>query len=188
MRSGAVGHTAIRPATAADAASLARFAASAFVDTFGPDNAPEDMAAYVSKAFGEPVQRAEIADPRLAIFVAERDGSLAGYAVLRDGDVPDTVRAALHALPSSGTGAIEISRLYVGERWLGAGIGAALMQHCLDVAAARGRRMVWLGVWERNARAIAFYDRWQFVDVGSQPFLLGNDLQTDRIMARVLEG
>jgi ribosomal protein S18 acetylase RimI-like enzyme len=80
--------------------------------------------------------------------------------------------------------AIEIARLYAGRRWIGTGVGAALMQHCLDLAASRGRDWIWLGVWERNARAIAFYARWDFTDVGSQSFQLGADRQTDRIMAR----
>jgi ribosomal protein S18 acetylase RimI-like enzyme len=185
MTSGAVGATIIRHATAADAALLARFAESAFVDTFGSDNTPENMAAYVGEAFGETRQRAEIADPRLTFFLAERQGELAGYAALREGDPPEAVRAALaRAGDESTVGAIEILRLYAGRRWLGAGIGSALMQRCLDEAVSRRRRVVWLGVWERNARAIAFYRRWGFTDVGAQPFVLGTDLQTDRIMSR----
>ena len=63
------------------------------------------------------------------------------------------------------------------------------MQRCLDEAAARDQRTIWLGVWERNARAIAFYRRWDFADVGSQSFQLGGDLQSDRVMVRrVAEG
>ena len=74
----------------------------------------------------------------------------------------------------------------VGRAWgrFRPGVGAALMQHCVDLAASRGRDWIWLGVWERNVRAIAFYSRWGFTDVGSQSFQLGADLQTDRIMAR----
>jgi ribosomal protein S18 acetylase RimI-like enzyme len=62
------------------------------------------------------------------------------------------------------------------------------MQRCLDEVRDRGRATVWLGVWERNARAIAFYTRWQFADVGSHSFLLGTDRQTDRVMARSVVG
>lgn len=80
--------------------------------------------------------------------------------------------------------AIEIARLYAGKRWIGAGIGALLMQSCLREARARDKDTIWLGVWERNARAIAFYRRWDFADVGSQSFQLGGDLQSDRVMAR----
>lgn len=168
----------IRQATPSDARTLASFAAEAFADTFAPDNTPEAMAAYLGEAFGEARQRAELSDPVCTVLLAERDGEVMGYAMLRDG-----------ALPSGATSvelgnSMEIARLYSGRRWIGTGVGAALMQDCLDLAAAHGRDWIWLAVWERNARAIAFYSRWGFTDVGSQFFQLGGDRQIDRIMAR----
>jgi ribosomal protein S18 acetylase RimI-like enzyme len=169
----------IRPATPADAGVLAALAAEAFTDTFGADNAPGDMAAYLATAFGESIQRAEIVDPRNTVLLAERGGDMIGYAMLREGDAPRDVGDA---------DAIEIARLYSFTRWIGSGVGATLMQRCLDEAAARGRRTIWLGVWEHNARAIAFYRRWGFADMGSHPFQLGTDLQTDRVMARRVAG
>jgi ribosomal protein S18 acetylase RimI-like enzyme len=182
MTSGAPASSiALRRASAADAARLAAFAATAFVDTFGPQNRAEDMAAYVAEAFSEAAQRAELTDPQCTVFLAERDGEIVGYAMLRDGPPP----ACVHD-PST----IEIARLYAGQRWIGAGIGALLMQRCLVEAAARSRRTIWLGVWERNVRAIGFYQRWHFTIVGSQAFQLGSDRQNDRVMARrvALEG
>lgn len=172
---------ALRRAGPADAAALACFAARAFTDTFAAQNTPEDMAVYLAEAFGDAQQRAELTDPRCTVFLAERDGEIVGYAMLRDGPPPDCVPDA---------SAIEIARLYAGQRWIGAGIGALLMQRCLVEAAARGRRTIWLGVWERNVRAIGFYQRWHFSVVGSQPFQLGSDRQNDRVMTRrvALEG
>jgi ribosomal protein S18 acetylase RimI-like enzyme len=166
---------ALRRASPADAARLAAFAVTAFADTFGPQNRPEDMAAYVARAFGEAIQLAELTDPHCTVFLAESSGEIVGYAMLRDGPQPSCVTD-----PS----AIEIVRLYAGHRWIGAGIGALLMQRCLVEAASRGRRTIWLGVWERNVRAIGFYQRWHFAIVGSQPFQLGSDRQNDRVMAR----
>jgi ribosomal protein S18 acetylase RimI-like enzyme len=127
------------------------------------------------------VQRAALEDPACTVFLAERGDELAGYAMMRDSRAPD---------PVGDVSAIEIARLYAGRCWIGAGVGARLMRRCLAEAAARERRTIWLGVWERNARAIAFYARWGFTKVGTQPFLLGSDLQTDDIMARrvVAEG
>jgi GNAT superfamily N-acetyltransferase len=178
MTSGALTSSiTIRRATPADAARLASFAATAFTDTFAADNRPEDMAAYLAESFGEAAQRAELEDPAVTVLLAEKDDALVGYAMLRDGEVADSV-------PSATRGAIEIARLYAGKRWIGAGIGALLMQRCLDEARARAKDTIWLGVWERNVRAIAFYRRWGFADVGSQSFQLGSDLQTDRVMAR----
>jgi ribosomal protein S18 acetylase RimI-like enzyme len=176
MTSGALTSSiTIRRAAPADAARLAAFASAAFVDTFGADNRPEDMAAYLAESFGEAVQRAEIDDPEVTLLLAESGGELLGYAMLRDGDV---------ATPVDGASAIEIARLYAGKRWIGAGVGALLMRSCLTEARSRDKDSIWLGVWERNARAIAFYERWGFSDVGSQWFQLGGDLQTDRVMAR----
>ncbi len=164
----------IRTATAADAVLLAELGARTFHDTFAADNTPENMAAYIAGAFGEARQRAELADDRITVFVAERDGDVAGYVMLRDFPCPDVV-------PGD---AIEIARLYAVKRQIGGGVGAALMQRCIDEAATRGRSAVWLGVWERNTRAIAFYERWGFTDVGRLAFQLGDDRQTDHIMVR----
>jgi ribosomal protein S18 acetylase RimI-like enzyme len=169
----------LRRATPADAGGLAAFAAKAFTDSFAADNRPEDVAAYLSEAFGEAVQRAELEDPDCTVFLADADGETVGYVMLREGIAPGIV---------GGANAIEVARLYAGQRWIGAGIGALLMQRCLAEAASRGRRTVWLGVWERNARAIAFYERWGFIDVGSQFFQLGSDRQNDRVMARQVAG
>lgn len=166
---------AVRRATPSDAARLADFARAAFVDAFGAQNDPRDMADYLAGAFGEPLQRAELTDPGCTVFLAEHEGELAGYAMLRDGAPPACV---------PDRSAIEIARLYAGQPWIGAGIGTLLMQRCLVEAAARGRRTIWLGVWERNVRAIGFYQRWHFSIVGSQSFQLGSDRQNDRVMCR----
>lgn len=180
MHSASTAPFVVRRATPADSAALAAFAETAFVDTFAADNTPDDMAAYLAGAFGEARQRAELEDDSRVVLLAERDGELAGYAMLTDGAAP-----AGHAGVNL-SNAIEIARLYSGRRWIGTGVGATLMQNCLDLAASRGREWIWLGVWERNTRAIVFYSRWGFADVGSQSFQLGADLQTDRIMARRL--
>ena len=168
----------LRQAVPSDALALSVFAAAAFADTFAADNSPEDMAAYRAEAFSAERQRAELTDPACTVLLAERGDALTGYAMLRDGVAP----AGVNGIPAGS--ALEIARLYAGRQWIGTGVGAALMQRCLDVATSRGREWVWLGVWERNARAIAFYARWGFTDVGSQHFQLGADRQTDRIMAR----
>ena len=59
-----------------------------------------------------------------------------------------------------------------------------LMQHALAEAAGRGKDAVWLAVWEHNARARRFYEQWDFHPAGTQPFLLGTDVQTDLVMVR----
>ncbi len=166
----------IRQATTDDAALFSAIAESTFVDTFGPDNTPDDMALYCGQAFGAEIQRAELADARHTVLFAEKGGETVGYAMLRADNAPECV---------SDRGAMEIARLYAAPHLIGKGIGAALMQRCLDVAVERGHDSVWLGVWEHNPRATAFYEKWGFVDVGTKAFVLGTDDQTDRVMLRV---
>jgi ribosomal protein S18 acetylase RimI-like enzyme len=171
---------ALRWATPADAASLARAAAAFFADTFAPDNRPEDMDAYVSSAFSEERQRHELSDPTNRILLALDTGeSLAGYAHLKVG-----TRPASGALPNVSTKrTVEIARLYADRRWHGRGLGGLLMDSCLAAGREWGAELVWLGVWERNARAIAFYQKHGFRVVGEQSFLLGADQQRDLVMA-----
>src|SRR5258708_38622937 len=115
----------IRRADMTDAARLAMLARQTFVDTFGPDNTAADMASYTARAFGEDIQRAELSDSRIIVFVAGRNGEAAGYAMLHGGPAADCVNAH---------DAIEVARLCPGHRPLRSGIGAALMERCLDQA------------------------------------------------------
>jgi diamine N-acetyltransferase len=155
----------IRRALASDAATLAEFATRVFVETFGPDNTAEDIDAYIAKTYGAEKQAREIADPSIITIVDDRDGVFVAFAQLR--------------VERNG---VEIARFYVDHALHGQGIAQTLMQACFDAAAQAGFERVWLGVWEKNRRAIAFYEKCGFRDIGSQPFLLGSDLQTDRVM------
>ncbi|MDB4915459.1 MAG: GCN5-like N-acetyltransferase [Gemmatimonadetes bacterium] len=175
MTSNSVLPITTRRATVADAAMLADLATRAFHDTYAAENTPGNMALYIAMSFGESLQRAELEDRRVVVLLAERGDDVVGYAMLRDGPAPEAVGAA---------DGIEIARLYAVKPLIGAGIGATLMQRCLDEAEARGKSIIWLGVWEHNARALAFYHRWEFADVGTLEFTLGRDRQTDRLMMR----
>lgn len=177
--------TRIRPATVADASRLSDLAAATFRDTFERDNTPEDMARYVAEAFTPERQAAEIADPASIVLLAEHGGGagesggaeLVGYAHLVAGAAPAAV---------VGPAPMELKRLYVARAWHGQGVAQALMDAALDAARARGAETLWLGVWERNARAAAFYAKYEFARVGEHAFVLGGDVQTDWILARPL--
>ena len=165
----------IRRAGTADAAALARFAEDTFRHTFAADNDPSDMAAYCAASYGAGIQRAEIEDPGVDTLLAcDGAGAIAAYAQLRPG------------APSAGPAPepIELWRFYVGADWQGRGLASRLMAAVLDAAAARGARTLWLGVWERNLRAQAFYRKCGFTAIGRHTFVLGRDRQTDVLMAR----
>ncbi|MCB0165300.1 MAG: GNAT family N-acetyltransferase [Anaerolineae bacterium] len=165
----------IHPATAADAAMLAEFGTMAFAAAFVADNNPEDMAAYLAEAFSPAKQQSELADPASRFLIAEAGGVMAGYAQIKARSVEEGV---------TGRNPIELVRIYTDPERIGQGIGAALMSACLEAARQGGHDVIWLGVWEKNHRAQAFYRRWGFVKVGTHIFQLGADAQTDWILQR----
>lgn len=167
----------IRHGVATDAAALAELAARTFRETFGPDTPPEDLALYLAQAYGIPQQQQELADPDITTMLVELDGHLAGYAQVRSGETPEGV---------AGESPVELWRFYVAQQWHGRGVAQALMKQVEVEARQRGARTMWLGVWERNARAKAFYQKSGFIDVGSHTFMVGTDAQTDRILVRSL--
>ncbi len=167
----------VRRASIEDAKLLAELGALTFAETFAKDNSPEDMAAYLSDSFSVGRLTEELTDPLSVFFVAEVEGSAAGYAKLRAGEASGDVE---------GERPIELVRLYVSQQWLGRGVGHALMRRCIDEAREMGFRTIWLGVWERNRRAQAFYRKWEFQEVGEHVFQLGSDPQRDIVMRRAV--
>lgn len=167
----------IRRGTIDDAALLSELGARTFSETFAADNTPEDLAVYLTTSFSVAQQTAELEDSASTFLIAEIDGHAAGYAKLHEGKPEQGVE---------GANPIELVRLYVLREWLGRGVGEQLMRACVDQARQAGYDTIWLGVWERNARAQAFYLKWNFQTVGEHIFQLGSDLQRDLLMQRTL--
>jgi ribosomal protein S18 acetylase RimI-like enzyme len=167
----------LRRGVLADAPVLADFAARTFAETFGPANRPEDLSAYLAKAYGVPQQSRELADPDYITLLIGNGSELVAYAQVRRHSPPPCV---------SEPAPIELYRFYVERTWQGRGLAPRLMDAVYDAAAALGGRTLWLGVWERNHRAIAFYEKCGFQDAGAQDFFVGSDQQTDRVMVRTI--
>ena len=167
----------IRRATVADAAALAEFGARTFFETFAADNNPDDMAMHLASAWHPDIQRAEIEDAGLDTLLACDAGRLAGFAQLRAARPPAAIAAREP---------VELKRFYVDTPWQGRGLARQLMEAVDLHARARGARELWLGVWERNERAQAFYRKCGFRKVGTQIFVVGMDPQTDHVMLRKL--
>lgn len=165
-------------ATVRDAKALLEIGINTFRDTFASHNTPEDMAMYLAKTFTLEQLTNDLNDPACIFTMAYHGQQLVGYAKLREGKLPKGLQE---------TNAIEIERIYSLLSYLGKDVGKTLMQECLDIARQRGFDTVWLGVWEQNPRAIAFYEKWGFTKFGAHPFLLGNDLQTDLLMKKNLD-
>ncbi|MBV9926225.1 MAG: GNAT family N-acetyltransferase [Acidobacteria bacterium] len=167
----------VRRASIEDAKLLADLGAQTFAETFEKDNSPEDMAAYLAESFSVARLTEELTDPLSIFFVAEVEGRAAGYAKLHSGHVSEGVE---------GPQPIELVRLYVSREWLGRKVGEALMRRCVEEARELGFQTVWLGVWEHNRRAQAFYRKWDFREVGEHIFQLGSDPQRDIVMQRAV--
>jgi GNAT superfamily N-acetyltransferase len=167
----------IRAATAADARLLADLGRRTFTEAFAAFNSAEDLRLFLDQTYHEALQARELADPQAWHLVAEADGEPIGFARLRRGEVPACVM---------GPDPLELQRIYLLQAWLGLKAGPALLQRCLDEAWALGAQTLWLGVWERNDRARAFYRRHGFIEVGEHTFVVGTDPQRDVIMVRPL--
>jgi GNAT superfamily N-acetyltransferase len=163
----------IRLASLPDAVPLSVLMARTFTDAFGHENRPSNLELHLSRNYSPELQRRELLDPQVRTLVAETSEGFAGYAQLRRDRIPECV---------TGTSPIELRRFYVDRPWQGRGLAQALMAAARSEASTMGGFTLWLGVWEHNPRAIAFYRREGFADVGSLEFVLGLDHQTDRVM------
>jgi ribosomal protein S18 acetylase RimI-like enzyme len=167
----------IRPATAADAAVVAELARRTFYDTFAATNNPADMALHLASAYGVDQQTLELTNRDITTLLVEEGGSAIAYAQLRADHVPDCV---------TGHNPLELWRFYVDREWHGRGVAQALMERVKAAALERDAKTLWLGVWEKNDRARAFYSKCGFADAGEHIFLFGTDPQTDLVMVTAL--
>ncbi len=167
----------IQTATADDASLIASISRETFYDSFAEQNTVADMQLFLDTQFTTEKLIAEVLDTSNIFFMAYVDDQPAGYCKMRQGS-----HKQLH--PS--TDAIEICRFYARKNVIGKGVGKAMMQYALSYAKSKNKKRVWLGVWEKNQRAIDFYRSFGFSKFGEHDFLLGTDLQRDWLMMKDL--
>lgn len=164
----------LRCAMQRDAEALSAFAARLFFETYAADTAASDLTDYIAGNFRSERQRAEIADPRGVVLLAVRAGdqdAILGYAHL------------VMLVP----GEAQLNRLYVDAGCRGTGLAGRLLDALRGECRRRGAAGLRLTVFEKNARAIAFYRRSGFVDVGTIDFTVGEDVQRDIEMLMPIE-
>jgi len=147
--------------------------AKTFYDTFAKDNTPENIDLYIKESFSPEIQFNELSEPDVIFLIAESEKIPIGYAQL-------IVNSEDNAI--NGTKPLEIRRIYASQEYLGKGVGKELMKATISEARQRGCDSIWLGVWEKNLRAIDFYKKWGFREVGTHLFSVGDDPQNDYVM------
>ena len=167
----------VRVATKRDAEFIADMSRRTFYETFALENTKEDMDKFMNEQFTREALIKEVGAKDNIFLLAFDEEQPVGYARIRENNNP----------PSLGTAnAIEIARIYAATNTIGKGIGKALMQKCIEIAKTGNREIVWLGVWEKNQRAIEFYKKWGFEKFADHDFILGNDVQKDWLMKKTL--
>ena len=165
----------IRPAGPGDVEALAALAARTMRQAYAADHDAAQLERHIADNLAPARLGEELADPAFVTLLAHTGGRLAGYATLASGPAPACV---------TGPDPIELARIYVLREHHRRGAGSALLAAALTEARERRRRTMWLGVWDRNARALAFYRRWGFEDAGTNPFVFGGVEYSDLVLVR----
>lgn len=165
----------IHIATTKDAALIADMSRTTFSDTFEKFNTQHDMDKFMREQFSAEQLIAEVGEPGNIFLLAYNDDAPVGYARLREDNNPPEL---------SGLPTLEIARIYAVKEMIGKGVGKELMNTSMSIARQKFKQWVWLGVWERNQRAIDFYTAHGFEKFSEHPFILGDDVQTDWLMKK----
>ena len=162
----------------ADVPGLLLLARRTFYNSFAEDNTAENMQKYLEEELSMEKLTAEVSDPSTEIYFTEQDGQTAGYLSLHYACDPED---------SANRNCLKIERLYVRNEFQGMGIGQEMLNFAVEKARIIPVDYLCLGVWERNYRAIRFYEKNGFVQTGTCIFVLGEEVQTDLVMKKYLE-
>lgn len=165
----------IRKCSSEDLALLQEISAETFKETFQNQNSPESMSAYLEKAFNLDQLRKELSHPCSQFYIIYSNDEAAGYLKL---NIDEAQTEGL------GNDSLEIERIYIRKSHLKQGLGKLLIHKAIEIAKQLKKEKLWLGVWEQNENAIAFYKKLGFMQTGSHIFKLGDEEQLDFIMTK----
>lgn len=167
----------LQPITGREAELIADLSRRTFYETFAAFNSKKDMDKFMEEQFARNKLIQEVLDPANIFFMAVNNDTPIGYVFLRESKPPAGIE---------NTNPIEIARIYTLNSSIGTGAGKLMMNKCIETAVALKKDVIWLGVWEKNTRAIQFYRKWGFEKFSSHVFMLGGDAQTDWLMKKEL--
>lgn len=167
----------IKKANLNDLSQLKEIGTATFYETFKDDNAEEDMKKYLEESFSNERLQGELENPNAQFYFAIIENKVVGYLKVNIGDAQSDLK--------DGDG-LEIERIYVLKEFHGKKVGQVLYEKAMQIATDTQVPYVWLGVWEHNLRAIRFYEKNGFEAFDTHIFVLGEDVQTDILMKKVL--
>ena len=167
----------IRKVEIADVEVLAKLAKQTFRETFAHDNTEEQLQEYFEEAYNLRVLLTELEDPDSESYFIMHEEEIAGFLKVNWGNA-QTERELDNAF--------EIQRLYVLQTYQGFGLGKQLFEFALEHAEKNGFSWAWLGVWEHNTKAQAFYNRYGFEKFSQHSFLVGQKVDTDWLLKKKL--
>lgn len=163
----------LRKVTLKDIDQLQKIGRQTFFETFAESNTEENMEEYLNNGFSAEKLHSELSNTNSEFYFALEEDTVIGYLKLNFGESQTELKD---------NKALEIERIYVLKEFHGKKIGQLLYDKAIQVATERKSDYVWLGVWEENPRAIAFYKKNGFVEFDKHIFRLGDDEQTDTMM------
>ncbi len=168
-----------RQCTQADLFLLQDISRRTFREAFSDGNDPKELQAYLDRAYEAEKLRSELAKEHSLFYFVYRDGVLAGYLKVNESPAQTDIHDAA---------SLQIERLFITKDCQGLGLGSCLINRAMAMAWTRKKRYIWLGVWEKNDKAISFYKKHGFYRIGEHSFFVGNEEQTDYIMRKDMEG
>ena len=163
----------IRRLSIADIDALQQLSRQTFFEAFSALNKEENMNHYLRDGFSTEKLTAELHNAASQFYFAEINGLAVGYLKVNEGAAQTELK------DDKG---LEIERIYVLAAFHGKKIGQLLYDHALEIAKQGECDYIWLGVWEKNEKAIDFYTKNGLVEFDKHLFILGDDEQTDIMM------
>ena len=167
----------IKKCTLEDSRKLQEISYETFNETFKHQNSPENMNAYLERAFNLKQLEKELSNISSQFFFVYFDNEVAGYLKVNTNDAQSE---------EMGAESLEIERIYIKKKFQKHGLGKYLLNKAMEIAMERNKKKSWLGVWEKNENAIAFYIKMGFVQTGAHSFYMGDEEQIDFIMTKTL--
>jgi diamine N-acetyltransferase len=160
-----------KPLDKVHAKELSQVASQIFLDTFLPTNKAKPVHDYVEANFNPEVMALTLVDINYKTLGVFNESELIGY-----------LQMVINAQEIYEGTSLELKRFYLLEKHQGKGIAKEMMEACYEMAKTLGYKKFWLGVWEHNHRAQAFYKKCGFRKVSSHVFDMGGEIQTDDIL------